>query len=204
MFGLAAIAAVAAMAFVGATSASASSTLLCSSLTTGLTPNAAECNSPSELHFVSVGKAVLLTPNINVECNALIQSTRTSAALAAPVTFNGTLKYESCSSGCTVKQVKEGTISILKTAPELADVTATGYVVNVNCLFGSLNCDYDATNLVGHGLGADVAGTEGKGHVTYSGNVVNAKEKLGGFIGCPTVSELDALFQSLTSLYIRA
>jgi hypothetical protein len=73
----------------------------------------------------------------------------------------------------------------------------------MNCLFGAVNCDFDFINLNGHVLGAWVVGTEGKGHVTYSGNSVNAREKLGGF-GCPSFTLLDLLLQSLTPFYIRA
>jgi len=197
MFGLAAIAAVAAMAFVGASSATASgSTLLCEGNTVALDGTGAPaCNSPAELHFVSVGKGTLLNKVLNVQCESLIKAVRTSAALANPVHFSGTLSYSNCTGGCLVKVITQGTILALKTGTELVNVTASGFVVNVNC-FGFINCDYNATNLTGHGLGGGVA------HVTYNENAVNIQEALSGF-GCPETAKLDALFVSLNPLFIR-
>ena len=203
-----AIGAVAAMALIGATAAMAENTLLCEANTESETPSAEECKSPKELHFLSVDakgekdeKAKLLSSIATVECNALVVAERTSSALAAPVVFAATLTYSACN--CTVKVLEQGTISVLKTGTESAAVTATGFAVKVEC-FGLFDCDYDAKGLVGDGLGAAENGTAKKGHVTYSEDEVHLRQDLEAFEPCPTKASLDALFQSLTPVYVRS
>ena len=184
-------------------------TLLCEANTESETPSAEECKSPKELHFLSVdakgekdAKVKLLSSITTVECNALIVAERTSSAAASPVVFAATLSYENCN--CTVTVLEQGTISVLKTGTELADVTAAGFKVKVEC-FGLFTCDYDAENLVGHGLGAAKAGTGKKGHVTYSEDEAHLEQDLfSPFGSCPEKSFLDALFQSLTPVYVRS
>ncbi len=207
--GLAAVAALTAMALMGATSASAETTQLCKKVA----PN--PCEAVTEAHFLSVnlppgdvtkdGKVILLNDIALAECEVLLKMTNPTGT--NPVTFNTvSLVYTNCNNGCKVTVIAVGTISFLKlgVSTELGDVTGTGFVINVNCLFGALNCDYDFTNLVGHFLGASTFGatTNGKGHITYTKALLNPKEKLGGISSCPK-AELDALFQSLTPIYIR-
>jgi hypothetical protein len=209
MIGLAAIAAVAAMAFLGASTASASqATLLCSNNTPTLTPSAEECGVVKHIHFQSVegpeagNSHGLLLGTVTVRCNALLLAETDDLLTAAgtPVNFNlnVNLAYTNCLSGFHVLVLQQGHVLVLKTGAELAEVTAGGFLVNV--LGNGLNCDYNATALVGHGS----AGPEGKGHTTYTKSNVNLVEKLGGFLPCPTAGALDVLFQSLTPLYIRS
>jgi len=203
MFGIAAIAAVAAMAFIGASTASAGSTLLCTKNTVSLTPSAAECAAPTSVHYESVGKGTLLNSTINVECNILISGTAaaglvTNGPVAIAVAIAG-LKYTNCSNFCTATTLEGGTILVLKTGVELATVTGDKFRVRLNCpLF---DCDYNAAGLVGHGL----AGEGGLSHVTYTAQKVNLETDLASPFGsCPAVGLLDALFRSLTPVYIRA
>jgi len=187
------------MALMGASSATASNTLLCEGNTPTLdgTGSSPACNSPSELHFVSVGKFTLLNSTFNVQCEALIKAVRTSAALANPVHFSATLSYSNCTPGCAVTVLSQGTILILKTGTELAEITASGVVVNINCLT-FFTCDYNFTNLLGHML----AGTGGLAHITYTEKALNIQQVL-KFI-CPAVNKLDLLLVSLKPLYIRS
>jgi hypothetical protein len=206
MLGLTAVTAIAAMAFLGASTAMAGDTLVC-------TTDDANCASPSLVTFLSVNeagtadaKAVLLNSIINVQCDATIIGHLTSAALPTeqkPVAYAGLLSYTNCSSPCSVTVTSNGTINVLRTATELADITATGFKVRVNCA-GFFICDYDAANLVGHGLGGlEVAGSD-RGHVTFGGNLVNLEQDLfSPFGSCPATANLDALFQSSTDLFIR-
>jgi hypothetical protein len=206
MLGLTAVTAIAAMAFLGASTAMATNTLLCMT-------DDANCASPTLVNFESVNaagtaaaKAVLLNSIINVECNAAIVGHRISDALPTekkPVTFEGLLSYTNCSSPCSVTVISNGTISVLRTTNELADVTASGFKVKVNCA-GFFICDYNAANLVGHGLGGlEVAGRD-RGHVTFGGNLVNLEQDLfSPFGNCPATANLDALFQSSTDLFIK-
>ncbi len=196
-----------AIVLLGATSAGAETTQLCKK------PAPEACEAITEAHFLSVnlppgdvtkdGKVVLLNETATVECEVLIKATNPTGT--NPVVFNTvSLVYTNCNNGCKVTVIAVGTISFLKLGTELGDVTWNGFVINKNCLFGALNCDYDSNNLVGHFLGASTFGatTNGKGHITYTKALVNPKEKLGGISSCPK-TELDALLQSLTPLYIR-
>ena len=205
MFGLAAIAAVASMAFVGASSATAESSLLCLNDTATLTPTAVECNEPMTVHFVTTEKAKLLTPGITVECDVLVAGEVllglvTNGPVLIHVATTG-LVYSNCTATCTVTTVKGGIISVLKEGNELAKVTGSNtFEVKVVC--GEvINCQYTAENLIGHGLGPLVAGTGGKGHVTFFEKSVAS---LPGGIVCPSTAKLDALFQSLVPLYVRS
>lgn len=210
MLGLAAIAAVAAMALVGATSAMAESSLLCTK-DTKLVPTAAECEEPSAVHFISVDEngnlahASLLTEflgsKITIECNALIAGTVlkglvTNGPVVIHVPNTEGLVYSNCLGGCAVTVEEGGLINVLKTGPELSEVTGNGFKVKVVC-FG-IKCVYSSTNLKGHGLGPLEPGTNGLGHVDYKAAPVT---KLSGI--CPETALLDALFKSLTPLYVR-
>ncbi len=215
---LTAVAVFAAMAFVGVTSASASDSLLCTNDTTGLNPTAAECNEPSTIHFLTVSvtlnakgeeitadtKGTLLNGVLNVKCEALLSGEVLKGLVTAgPVVVHvpaASLVYSNCTFGCTVTVLSGGLLKVLMKAAELSEVTGEGFMVRVDC-FGFFDCDYDASGLIGHGLGPLEADTGKKGHVTYSENLVNLLENLSG--GCPATAKLDALFQSLTPLYVR-
>ena len=208
MLCLASIATVAVIAIAGVPSAIAGNTLLCQKNTESLTPTAGECEPVAELHLITVSskgteeaKGSLLSSIFNVECKALVTAKEPSAGLAkeGPVTFsNVVLSYSSCNF-CTTTVVTQGTISIQKTGAELGLVTATGFVVKVNCPF-FFDCDYNPEGLAGHMS----AGPEGKAHVTYSEDAANLAQDLKALAGsCPEVALLDALFQSLSPIYLR-
>jgi hypothetical protein len=200
MFGLAALAAVAAMAFIGASSASATfSTTLCSVDTANL-----ECpnNQVSHVHQVSAkANTFLLNEVLNVSCIALFLGDTVGGTLNNPLVISGAFTYTSCTFGCHVLE-KNGpaTIKVLKTAAELAEVTGKG-LVNVNC-FGFINCDYIGDGLVGHGLGGLAINptSGGPGHVTFPKVLV--QNESGG--ECPEPAFLDALYVSLNAEYIRS
>lgn len=195
-FGLAVMAAVAAMAFLGASSAMAEPTQLCASH-----PAADEsCSNPAtSVHFVSVDHdgdgdkhALLLTNVLDVECESLVSGT--VLGLASPQVAHAEVVYSNCLGICDVNTEENGLISGLKEGFELASLTATGYKVHVVCGI-VINCTYTAQGLVGHGEGPLLAG--GNGRVTYEEDVVK-----GTGIACPSVAELDAVFESLTPVYV--
>jgi hypothetical protein len=191
LLGMAAVMAVAAMALVGASSAMAESTQLCTNET-------GTCVEPTTVHSVTVGHALLLSSIVNVECDALVSATVPKGLVTnGPVVLNpGTLTYSNCLNGASVTVLKQGSISILNQGNELAEQTATGYKVLVEAV--GLHCVYNAEKLVGHALGPLKTGTN-KDHVTY---VEAEVHKLEGFF-CPSVSKLDALFQDLTAIWAR-
>lgn len=223
MFGLAAVAAVVAMAFIGASSAMAlESTLLCLKDTASATPTLTECEPPTTVHYLNVEvklegspvkevtkdkKGVLLNSTLNVECEALLQGTVLDELVTGgPVRVEvaaGGLVYSNCTFGCTVTTRAGGTLLVQKTAAEEATVNGDGFEVEVNC-FGFFDCFYNAAGLTGRGLGPLKADVGGKGHVSYSdalgGNTVNLVKGS----GCPSVAKLDALFQSLVPVYLRS
>ena len=194
MFGLAAITAVAAMAFIGASSASAQETSLCSSNEGGALACADGVNS---VHFIDPSAELLSV--VDITCNALLSGT-IADDLDSPLEVTVTeLNYTGCvrenGSKCTVTTEVKGTIDVLKTAADLAEVTGLGTEVHVQCGI-LINCTYGAKALVGHGL-SPTAGNNGL--VTSEEATVTSTK--GGF--CPASAKLDALFESLTALYVK-
>lgn len=208
MLGLAAVAALTVMAFAGATSAMAESTLLCENEH----PSSTNCTAPTHFHFLSVnseanadGKGKLLAGSNTVECNLLVLGELKSAALASPVEILADLTYTNCNLGCSVAAPAggnpHGVINVLRQGTEeLAAITGVGFEVQVSCPF-IFTCDYNsAGGLTGHGL----PGPGGKAHTTYTGATVNLVSKLSGPFNCPSTGALDALLQSLTPLYVTS
>ncbi len=203
---LASVTVVAAMAVAGVSSAMAENTQLCKENSATLACPAGQAKTT--LHFITVnekgelGKAKLLSEAGTIECHVLISGE--ALALGNPQIAHVELHYSECNMGCSVP-LEEGLLEILKVAAELANVTGINFLVELNCPF-IFKCDYNASGLVGHGLGATVAGTNGLGHVTYSAKTVTLVQKLLGPFNCPTTSALHALFKSLPGepIYIRS
>ena len=189
-FGLIVIAGVAALALFQS-SASALSTQLCTNLFGG-------CEEPGTVHFVS-SKVEWLNSLINIDClGGLITGTVLKGlALSSPVRIHvalAGLTYSGCNALCTVKVLKGGEVTILRKFTELGEVNLSGFQVNLKCL-SFINCTYNMA-VLGHGLGTP----EGKLHITFSGS--SMKSESGGL--CPETTLLDALFESLTPIYIGA
>jgi len=194
MFGLAALAAVAAMAFVGATSAMAENTTLCEEDSATLTCPAAE--EAEHVHFSTLaGVPALLLSTVNVECTALFLAD--ALALGAPLVLHGAFTYTNCQtfSGGECKSVVEvsssSLLNVLKTGSEAAEVTGAGEVL-VECV--GLHCVYK-----GEGLKGAAQGSLGTGHTVISGQEV---KKVSGLL-CPKTSKLDISTGSLTELFVR-
>jgi hypothetical protein len=210
MFGLAAIAAVAAMAFVGASSAMAENTSLCTedvAVGTACPSGKLALHVHFETQKLSGGVLVpaknkLLNPILTVECVGLFLGDVTNATLlGAPLTVLGNLSYSSCTAGCAVTESSpDGVISVLREGgEELGKVTGTGFKVLVNCGLSTLHCVYDGQGLVGDGLGALIAGHTGA--VKFNEAVVHST---GEGLLCPSEAKLDANFLPLEALYIRS
>jgi hypothetical protein len=204
MLGLAALAALMAMAFVGASSAMASEpTSLCKEdPAVGGTGLHAVC--PADKQFTHVHdttltgkKATLLSSVINVECDVLFLGDVLSSLVEPPnkLVIHGHFTYTNCNSGCEVTEESEDAlIEVLKTAHELAEITGKGEV-RVHCgIF--INCVYNGTGLKGHGLGP-LLSEELKGDIKISEQVTN---RVSGF--CPETAKLDILTTPLEHTYI--
>jgi hypothetical protein len=187
MFGLAALAALMAMALVGASSAMAELTTLCSE-------DNNKCTPITHVHEESVGHAKLLSSFATVECEALFLGDTLNSGEGNPLIIHGTFAY-SCLNGCTAEEENgPAEIKVLKEGTELATVTGEG-LVHVVC---GLNCRYNGVGLKGHALGA-LKAANGKGEVTISGATVNKES--GTF--CPSTSKLDITTEPLTATYIK-
>jgi hypothetical protein len=188
MLGLAALAALLAMAFVGASSAVASSTELCSS-------EGEACETITHVHETSVGKGVLKSELPTIECTVLFLGD-TEAGTSAPLVINGQFTYSACNNFCSVKEESAGAkIEVLRTASELASVTGKG-LVNVKCPF--INCNYVGTGLEGHALGPLTSEKGANGSVVLTEQLT---EKESGT--CPPEAFLTLTTTPLVPSYIR-
>jgi hypothetical protein len=181
MLGLAALAALMAMAFVGASSAMAESTALCS-----VDQNPCQAaNQLGEVNEKSVGTATLLSSAINVECIVLFHGT-IGTTLASPLVISGNFTYENCNSGCVVtEESPPAEIKVLRTGHETAEVTGEG-LVHVNCS-GFIDCSYNGVGLKGTAKGP-LLSTAANGEVSLQGQTTN--KETGGFL-CPKTAKLD-------------
>ncbi|MFL5900700.1 MAG: hypothetical protein ACJ75S_05825 [Solirubrobacterales bacterium] len=194
MIGLAALTALMAMAFVGASSAMAESTQLCKTDTN-------PCGSAvTSVHEESVGKAKLVTSFGTVECNVLFSSSSVGA-LGAPQKIVGTFTYTNCKlflGECTVtEQNGPSTLEVLKQGHETAKVTYD-FLIYVMC--GSfIDCNYTGPGLVGTAKGP-LLSTQANGEVTLSGQKLTPEIS---FL-CPKESKLTITTTPLSATYISS
>ena len=189
-FGLAVLAALMAMAFVGAGSANAEALQLCGHDA----PEGLSCEAIHHIHLVSVGKAKLLTSLLTVECEELFLGDVLS--WGPPVIISGTLTLTGCTSGCTETEENGPTeLSVLKTGVETAEVTGE-YLVHVKC-GSSFDCTYNGVGLKGTVKGA-LTSTQENGEITFSEAALN---KEAGFL-CPKTAKLDITLKPLSTIYI--
>jgi hypothetical protein len=164
MLGLAAVAAAALMAFVGASTASA--TVLCNVEPTEGSSNATKgtvCPSGHAMEGVAIhavldpgtGAAKLTTAFKNIECNKSTVEGTTGAEGDATHTVSGTistLTFEECN--CTVTVLKKGTLEVHWIADTFnGTLTSSGAEVTASCstIFGTVHCIY-ATNATDLGV----------------------------------------------------
>ncbi len=194
MFGLAALAAVAAMAFVGATSASAGDTQLCKVNTSLLCP-AGEARTA--IHQVlatgTVGKLLAL---LNVLClGVLVEAT--ALGLANPQVVHAlSMSFTGCGTGsahdnCTVTVQELPLSHLLKTGPDEGVLTALNGRTRLQCS-GGIDCVYD-TEGIEFAVGAQ--------HLTAEKTPVT---ELGGKFFCPNEGALDGLLVTLDPTYVAS
>jgi hypothetical protein len=191
MFGLAALAALLAMAFVGASSAMAEKTTLCST-------DESPCeiaNVISHVHETSVGKAKLLSSLLNVECDVLFLGD-TVAKTSAPLVIEGSFTYSNCNNSCTATEENgPAEIEVLKEGHEKSKVTGEGLVHLVCGAF--INCRYNGEGLIGTGKGP-LLSAQANGEVSISEAETN---KESGSL-CPSTAKLDITTTPLTPVYL--
>ncbi|HEX6754138.1 MAG TPA: hypothetical protein VF093_11195 [Solirubrobacterales bacterium] len=193
MFGLAAVTAVAAMAFVGATSASAQTSTQICKVHTGLTCGAGNAVTSHHLVLAS-GTVGNILANIDVLClGILIEST--PLGLGSPQAIHGlTQEYSGCGTGsahnnCTVTVQEQPLLDLLKVGLDQGVLTALSGRIRLQCASLGLDCVYDM-----EGMEFEV----GEGHLTA--NEIPLGE-LGGKFFCPDEGFLDGLLEALTEVY---
>ena len=191
MFGLAALAALMAMAFVGASSAMAEgSTALCK---VDENPCSAG-NIITHLHGESVGHGLLLS-FITIECDVLALGDVLNSGLGNPLVIHGTATF-TCLNGCTATEENgPGEARVLRTGTELASVTGEG-LVHVVC---GLNCRYNGVGLEEIVLGALLA-ANGLGE----GSAIEQETNKESGTFCPATASVDGTGAPLTATYISS
>src|SRR5690349_2289170 len=181
MFGLAALAALMAMAFVGAPAAMAESTAFCK-VDPGEGPEEV-CPAGkliTHLHAETVAEfpAVVLTTVGNVVCSVLYLAD-TTAELASPLVLEGTFTYSSCTSGCSITEENgPSEITLLKLGHEKADAKLE-ILMHVKCSTG-INCNYLGNGMKGVFKGALLPFINGEDEFGSS----ELTKEAGGFL-CP-------------------
>ncbi|HET7485031.1 MAG TPA: hypothetical protein VFJ64_06590 [Solirubrobacterales bacterium] len=194
MLGLVALAALMAMAFLGAGSAMAESTELC-----GLDPGtAASAPCPNgvdaviHVHETSVGKAILLA-SPKIECNVLFLGG--VVVTGSPLVIEGNFTYSSCGSGCTfTEEGGPSVIEVLRTGHETAREVSESEI-HSNCL--GINCFYNFEGLVGTAKGP-LLSTAANGEVSIQEQTLHKTK--GTF--CPATGKLDIKTTPLEPTYI--
>ncbi len=188
MLGLAALAALMAMAFVGASSAMAEETALCME-------DAAGCVALQHVHETTLTgkKAVLKTSIVTVECDVLfLGDTLTASGL--PLVIHGTFTYTNCGSCTATEENGPAEIKVQKSGHETGTVTGEG-LVHVEC--SGLNCRYNGTGLSGTAKGP-LLSTETNGEVTLTEQTTNKESGL----FCPSTSKLTITTTPLDKVYL--
>jgi len=199
MLGLAALAALMAMAFVGASSAMATTTQLCNT-------DSAPCGSAvTHVHEATTTNALLLNSLGNVKCAVLFLSTSVGA-LGAPQSIEGKFTYSGCfrkkifggEEACTVTELNSPVkITVLRTTHETGTVTGEGEV-EVKC-GSAIECVYNGENLTGTAKGP-LLSTAANGEVTLTEQPTHAVK--GAF--CPETAKLDITTTPLTATYLSS
>lgn len=188
IFGFSALAALMAMASVGASSAMASSTQLCKT-----DPGAGACSSPvTHVHEATTG--VPGSGELDVECNVLFLSTSVGG-LGAPQVIEGNFTYTKCTEKCTVEEINgPSVLEVLRIGHETASVTYE-FELHVNCSF--INCYYNGEGQVGTAKGP-LLSVEANGEISILEQELN---KVKG-IFCPSEFFLYLVTTPLSATYI--
>ena len=196
MLGLAALAALATMAFTGATTAMAEPTALCDiDPGTGALEVCPAGHLLVALHEANLpgSKVKLLFGIITVECDVLFQGV-TAEALRNPQLIGGVYTYTNCTNNCKITETNgPSIIEMLKEGHEKAKVTI-GFQIIINC--AAMNCGYVGAP-VGKGWGP-LLSLEANGEISIQEAQIFRTE---GAL-CPLATVLDLRTTPLVKTYI--
>ncbi len=201
MFGLAAVAAVAAMAFIGATSASALNTQLCNSHT-ALTCAAGQGSTTVSMNNAHDGVGTLLSDLVDVLCLS-VSGTGTPLGPGNPQLIHITaLSFTGCGttsshSNCEVTVTELPLAHLVKTGLDAGSLLGLNGKTFLSCenvdIFGTdIECEYDATGLT-FSVGAQ--------HLTAFETPVT---EIGSDFLCPNNPTLDGLLHTTANRYVLA
>jgi hypothetical protein len=183
---------VAAIALLGAPSAMAESTVLCSNNEGGAQTCAAG-NQVGTVHYVGTVQA--LTSLGNVACTALFSGT--AGVLASPLDLHGNFSYSGCTTGCILREGSgSALLKLLKTNATEGTLTGENFVLEIECTL-SINCSYSFGTASGRVTSANLPTTAGQMLMTEQ-----ALTKTIGFL-CPSTAKLDMSLTSLTDVYVK-
>src|SRR5262245_9587985 len=161
MFGLTALAAVAAMAFIGATSASAEkNTALCKTHTSLLCPAGDVWKAGELIHLLNEGVGKLLSSLITVLCLLVLVSAESLGLTEAPTPLpvHGTISFSGCGStsahdNCTATVEEQPLSHLLKTGLDAGTLLALNGRTRLICedltIFKiDIDCKYDTTGIL--------------------------------------------------------
>lgn len=209
MFGLAAVAAIAVMAFVGASSAMATgSTSFCK---VNEEP-CAEANRVKVVHMVA-SDPLLLTSITNILCESSLAVVEVESAglLANPLAAKVTeLTWTNCktvghaTNNCTVTNLKLPLFDVLREKVGLGSANALGAEVLVFCeevpLVSEIHCTYGGPEVPGFAVESALHQV-GSGHGMFTATKLRVPEVGNKFL-CPNESFWDALYEPLEHLYL--
>lgn len=205
--GLAALAMLMALAFVGVSSAMAEATALCTEdvalLPSGVYEKTDECSSAkrvSHVHETTLAgaKAKLATPSGTVECDVLfLGDVKSANNLGSPLVIKGNFTYSNCN--CIVEEENgPSEIKVLREGHERAKVTGEG-LVHVVCS-GFFSCHYVGVELIATARGP-LLSNETNGEVSLINQNVAAEEP---FLLCPDEARLTITTTPLVKVYLGA
>ncbi len=185
MLGLAALAALTAMAFAGASSAMAEDTALCvlhHEIREG-------CTGIEHVHEATLPgkKAVLKTSILTIECDVLflgdgLINPETGLPSGSPLIVHGTLTFTNCGSCTLTEENGPAEFKVLKEGVETGSVVGE-YLVHSEC--SGLNCRYNGVGLKATAKGS-LKSTETNGEASLTKQHLNKESG----IFCPSTTEL--------------
>lgn len=190
---LSTFAALTATVMVGAPSAMAESTTLC-------TGDGSGCGV-AHVHETTLSghQAAVLTSAFFVECDVLFLGDVTSANhLGSPLVISGGFTYSNCTSGCTITEENgPAELKLLKLGHETADVTE-GLLIHVVC-GATINCRYHGEAILGTAKGP-LLSSETNGSISIVSQELKLEEP-STFL-CEVKAFLDILTTPLSATYI--
>jgi len=192
VFGLAALTALMAMAFVGASSANAEALQLCGH-------DGAPCEAIHHVHEESVGKAKILTSLGTTECNVLFLGD--VLKFGSPIEIDGKFTYSNCelagSSCTTTEETGPAELPVVREGHETASVT---YKLLIHLVCGkTIDCLYIGS-LKGTAKGPLLSEQiPDNGEISLSGQEMT--KEIGGFL-CAKTAKLDITTSPLWPVYI--